>query len=213
MKRQFITKVLELTLLGLFFFACDTVPTPSLSSPDPTATQSPTSTPTEIPSPTNTSVPTETPSPTETPEPFVKITYPADGGILTCTNPVEDGSCLFNPSGTTGGVGSFNNLRLYVFVFPVNPPGAGWYLQKSPAAIESNGNWAQSPSALGDEKSSAVNGHTLRIRAVLVTRDATLNGRKLEDLAKSKELIVLSAVEDIDGIVAISDVIDLTLAR
>ena len=118
-----------------------------------------------------------------------------------------------NIAGKAGGVGSYLDLRMYIFVFPVNPPGAGWYLQNSPAAIETSGDWAQSPSYLGSGGAPAETGQTLKIRAALVTKDATFNDKKLEDLAKSGGVTVLSAVEDIEGIVAISDSIDVTITR
>jgi hypothetical protein len=163
--------------------------------------------------PTDTPQPTDTPPPTDTPLPFVEVIEPADNGTMSCDNPAEEGFCLFHVRGRAGGVDSFINYRLYVFVFPSNPPGAGWYLQKLPAPIESSGDWTQPQSYLGAIGAPAEKGDEFKIRAVLVRTDATVNSRKLEDMANSKELIVLPAVEDIDGIVAISDIIDLTLNR
>jgi hypothetical protein len=157
-------------------------------------------------------VPTEPPQPTDTPPPFVEITNPADGGSVECINNVAaDKFCLLNIEGNAGGVNLSSNVRLWVFIKPVNPPGAGWYFQKSPATIKSNGDWKQSPSYLGSTAVPAVSGHTFTVRVALVTGDATLNGSKLDDLAVSGELIVLNAIEEISGIIVLSDPIDAAL--
>jgi hypothetical protein len=206
MKSQYIHSMLVL-LMSLS--AC--VPTPRPSTQAPITAESATPIPT-IAS-TETPAPTDVPPPTNTPSPSVQITNPLDNGTLSCDNPPTEAFCLFHVQGKIGGVGSFSEYRLYVFVYPVTPPGAGWYLQKIPAAIESNGNWEQSPAYLGNPTFPAVTGNTLKIRAVLVKSDATFNGTTLEDLAKSSDLIVLSAVEDIDGDIAISDTVDLTLTN
>jgi hypothetical protein len=163
--------------------------------------------------PTNTLKPTNTPTPTNTPEPSVQITNPIDNGTLSCDNSPDQSFCLFHVQGKISGVGSFSDYRVYVFVFPLTPSGAGWYLQKSPAAIQSNGDWELSPAYLGNATFRAEKGNTLKVRAVLVKGDATFNGTKLEDLAQSKDLIVFPAIEDIDGDIAISDIVDLTLNR
>ena len=115
--------------------------------------------------------------------------------------------------GTAGGVDGFVNKRIYVFVYPVMPPGAGWYLQKSPANIGLKGDWTQSPSYIGSDVAPAVTGNTLKIRAVLVTKDATYDGEKLDDLADSDKLVVLTVIEDIEGIITLSDPVDLIVSR
>ncbi len=200
MKSQYFRSILVL-LISLS--AC--IPPPRNSTPAPTPI--PTIGSSETPKPI------DVPPPTNTPEPSVQITNPIDNGTLSCDNSAEEAWCLFHVQGKIGGVGSFSDYRMFVFVFPVTPPGEGWYLQKSPAAIESNGDWEQSPAYLGNNTFPAVAGNVLKIRAVLVKSDATFNGAKLEDLAKSNDLIVLSAVEDIDGDIAFSDIVHLTVNR
>ena len=187
------------------------VPPPRTSTPAPITTE--TSVPLQTLTPSETSMPTEIPLATNTPSPSIQITSPMDNGTMSCDNYAEEAFCLFHVHGKIGGIGSFSDYRVYVFVFPVTPPGAGWYLQKSPAAIESNGDWEQSPAYLGNVTFPAVTGNVLKLRAALVKADATFNGTTLEDLVKSSDLIVLSTVEDIDGIVALSDIVDLTLDR
>jgi hypothetical protein len=132
---------------------------------------------------------------------------------VSCDNPPEEPFCQFHVSGRVEAVSSFSEYRLYVFVFPVTPPGAGWYLQKLPAPLESNGNWQQNRSYLGNVQFPAKQGDTFQIRAVLVRDDATVDGKKLEDMAKSNALIVLASVEDIQDFVAVSDIVDVTLNR
>jgi hypothetical protein len=115
-------------------------------------------------------------------EPIVRITTPRD--ILTCSAD----TCLFEVKGSTSSVISrsdFGDLRLYVLVFPINPPGAGWYIQLQPGSIQSSdGLWSQSPSWLGSVGAPEETGHTLKIVAVIVSTDAiakTINGTRTID--------------------------------
>jgi hypothetical protein len=191
----------------------------SLSACAPVPAATPTPVPVDSATPVPTLAPSETPKPTDVPPtitpvpPFIEITYPTDNAELLCDNPTTEVFCLFHVQGTISGIDSIFNYRVFVFVFPVTPAGEGWYFQKSPAAVESDGKWEQSPAYLGNATYPAKMGDTLKIRAVLVTADATFNDTKLDDLAQSNDLIVLSDVTVIDGIVAISDIIDLTLSR
>jgi hypothetical protein len=175
-------------------------PTPA-PQPPPTAIPAPANPPTQLPNPTLPPSPTATPIP-----PFVRIIAPQD--TVSCINP--EVWCQFEIRGTAGGDISFKDLRIYTFVFPVQPPGAGWYLQKPPASIEPNRDWIQSSAYLGDGDHPVETNNTLRIRAALVQKDATFNGTKLSDL---KGGTALAAVEDIDGIVVLSNVVFLVVHR
>ena len=79
--------------------------------------------------------------------PTVKIDSP--NNIIEC---FED-ACQFEIKGSTSSVVSrsdFNDLRLYVLVFPATPPGAGWYIQVQPASIQvSDGLWSQPTTWIG----------------------------------------------------------------
>ena len=108
------------------------------------------------------------------------------------------------------GVTSLNDLRIYTFVFPQNPPGCGWYLQHRPAVIKAAGTWTQTPAYIGNEKYPAQTGDTLDIRAALVRSDATLEGTRLKDLPM---VFCLNTVEDIEGLVALSEPVSLTVQK
>ncbi len=206
MRSQSIRLVLVL-LISLS--AC--TPAPVSETPTRSVAASATSVPTIAPS--ETPKPSDTPAPTDTPAPSIQITKPEDNGQLGCDNSAQEAFCLFHVQGKISGISSFSDYRVYVFVYPISPAGAGWYLQKSPAAIDSDGSWEQSPSYLGNTTYPATNGDTLKIRVVLVKDDATWNDTELADLVKLKEEIILVAVEDIDGDVAISDTVHLTLNK
>lgn len=179
-------------------------------TPTPTSTSTHTPTSTPQPPPTATLAPANPPTqllPTATPmPPFVRIIAPQD--TLSCINP--EAWCQFEIRGIAGGDISFNEFRIYTFVFPVQPPGAGWYPQHPRAIVQSNGDWIQSSAYLGDAKNPVQAGHTLRIRAALVQESATFNGTELSDLQGGT---ALNAVEDIDGIVALSNVVFLVVHK
>jgi hypothetical protein len=175
---------------------------------------------TEIPKTFVVETPVQLPADSITPTlipaaPFVRITNPMDNRTLRCDERAINSSCLFHVEGIVGWIdfASVFDYTVYVFVFPVNPHGEGWYLQKPPAPIESNGKWKQSPAYLGNNIDPAVAGNTLRIQAVLVKSDATFNGEKLVDLANQPGEIILPTVAAIQGIVAISDITDVKLAE
>jgi hypothetical protein len=168
---------------------------------------------TEIPNTFVVETPVQLPADSITPTlipaaPFVRITNPMDKGTVSCDNQPPTTFCLFHVEGKITGLSSFSGYSLYVFVFPLIPQGAGWYLQKSPAAINSNGGWEQSPAYLGNTTVHAQKGDTFRIRAALMESSATIQGRRLNELANVQGEIILSDVSsaEIDGIVAISDV-------
>jgi hypothetical protein len=161
------------------------------SPPTPTPT-------TEPPTPT----PTETPLP---PGPSVAITQPEI--TVTCENPASEDNCRFAVAGS-GYSGEITEvLRIYTFVFPVEPPGSGWYRQLPPTSIGSNGSWLQPTNYLGAEGMPALEGHTLRVRAALVKPGATYQGKPLDQ----DGVLIVALIEDIDGLVAVSDEVFLTV--
>ena len=170
--------------------------TPTTPSKSPTATSVPsTATPmplTDTPSPTLTETPT--------PQPVVEITNPVDA--IDCPG---TGACIFTVEGTSSNVVTNRDLRIYVFVFPVDPPGSGWYPQVSPATVNRDGTWSQTPAWLGSEQYPANSGGTLQIVTLVVHKDAEWNGTKLSDWSPGA---AMPTYQDIDY-VAISDVVSL----
>ena len=149
-------------------------------------------------------------------EPGGGITSPKD--ILTCS---ED-ACQFEVEGFTSSVVSrsdFNDLRLYVLVFPIDPPGAGWYIQLQPGSIQtSDGLWSQSPSWLGSVGSPVATGHTLKIVAVIVSTDAkakTITGiRAIDQMTGKNNDNVVKDPRDISAtFFFVSDEVNLTVQR
>jgi len=134
----------------------------------------------------------------------VRITAPQ--GTLTCAKPSEP-FCTFEIRGEATGVSP--DWRIYTFVYPVDPVGAGWYIQRL-ANLRSDGTWVQSPAYLGNENYPATTGDTLEIRAVIVHKDATYKDKKLRELPTGT---ALDAVENIDGFVIASDPITLKVQR
>jgi len=129
--------------------------------------------------------------------------------VLECTNPEKDPACLFEVKGKATGIDPAD-LRIYTFVYPTDPPGEGWYMQVQPATVSGDGQWVQTPSYLGNERARVRTGHSLRLRAAVVGRDATYKGTRLSDLRPGE---ALPAVEDIEGIVARSESVQLTVKR
>lgn len=135
--------------------------------------------------------------------PFIVITEPLQS--LACSD-LSTAACTFRIKGNIGGIQSFNGCRIYTFVYPVNPAGAGWYIQQPPISTTS-GNWTQT-AILGSEGQPAMMGDTLSIQAVVVRSDATYKGTRLSDLELSANLQDLG---DITGIVALSEPVFLTV--
>jgi len=159
------------------------------------------------PTPTPTPVP-PTPTPTETPlppGPSVAITQPEI--MVTCENPASQDYCRFAVAGTGYTGETAEVLRIYTFVFPIDPPGSGWYRQLPPTSIGSDGRWLQPANYLGTEEIPALEGHTLRVRAALVEPGATYQGKPLDQ----DGVVIVALIEDIDGLVAVSDEVFLTV--
>jgi hypothetical protein len=148
--------------------------------------------------------------------PLVRIDSPKD--IITCS----EAACQFEVKGLTSSVVSrsdFNDLRLYILIFPIDPPGAGWYIQLQPGGIQtSDGLWSQSPSWVGSTAVPVENGHTLKIVAVVVSTDAvvtTVKGtRTIDQMTGSNDDNVVRDPKDISATVFIvSDVVNLTIQK
>ena len=149
------------------------------------------------------------------PIPTIAITSPQNNGIVVCENDPPtppnppDPFCQFEVKGVSSAAKPLNGLRIYVFVFPKVPPGEGWYLQKQWAVVYSNNNWSQSPSYLGNVDNPAQTNHTLKVQAAVVRADASYNGTPLDNLPSPGVVVI----ENIQGLIAISDPIDLTVQR
>jgi hypothetical protein len=102
--------------------------------------------------------------------------------------------------GSSTGITSLNNIWVYAFVYPVDPGGAGWYGQDQLVEVQSNGDWVQDSAYLGDGDHPVETGHKLRIKVAVVS-------------ASSSVPSVVARVEDIEGIIAVSDSVSLTVIR
>ena len=152
--------------------------------------------------PTDTAAPIATHAATPKPEaqPTLEINEPV--GAIDCTG---TGSCLFSVKGKSSNVVSNRDLRIYIFVFPLKPVGAGWYQQVSPANVRQDGTWLQTPSWLGNARFPAKSDHTFEIVALVVHKDAEWRGTKLSDWPPGE---AIHAFQDVDY-VALSDIVSL----
>lgn len=142
------------------------------------------------------------------PPPPIAITAPI--GMVACLNPPTEAICRFEVKGTSQGITIANGDRIYVFIYPVNPNGQGWYMQFPRANVTyTNGVWVQSPSVLGDGIRYVNTGETFRLRAAIVRADATYLGVPLDQVPPGQPFVI----EDIVGLVAISDVSDLIMVK
>ena len=148
--------------------------------------------------------------------PIVKIESPSN--IIEC---FED-ACQFEIKGSTSSIVSrsdFNDLRLYVLVFPATPPGAGWYIQVQPASIQvSDGLWSQPTSWIGSTAAPVENGDTLKVVAVVVHKDAvseTIHGSRTIDqmTARNDDNVVKEPRNISASLFVMSDVVTLTVQK
>jgi len=173
--------------------------TPTTAPVRPPDTLTPTTTPTvtgAVVRPTD----TPTPSPTKPPSLSVAITNPTK--VIDCPNIP---ACNFTVEGTSSGVTTNPDLRIFILVFPLNPPGAGWYPQAYPATVEADGTWLQTPSWIGNVSAPVKTGHTLQVVAIIAHKDAAGKGIKLTqwpgDQTIASYLDVLPAPLAVSGIV------------
>ena len=105
--------------------------------------------------------------------------------------------CQFSVSGTSSDVAANSSLRIYVAVFPVSPPGSGWYLQDLPASFDNKekGTWSQKNVWIGDDSSPANPGDTLNVVALVMHKDTSSPSgpaKAYEDFETSAESNVIS---------------------
>lgn len=137
----------------------------------------------------------------------VEITEPA--GSTTCTNPLSEGTCLFPTTGRSKGVTNKKGLLIYVLVYPVKPSGDGWYLQIGQATVRPDGTWS-TVAGIGAPQYPAHKGDTFRIMALVVSKDAMIDGTRVDKLAPGK------AIDEPGRIAphfAKSKIVDLTVVR
>ncbi len=126
----------------------------------------------------------------------ITITSPGDETLIACQ---KDRPCRFSMQGVSSGVYQDNSLVIWTLIYPVDPVGQGWYLQRT-AAPSSSGEWEQPVNFLG-EVGRVQHGSVFSLVAIVATSDATYRGVRLEDLGGA-------AVPDlrlIEGLVAQSD--------
>lgn len=140
--------------------------------------------------------------------PLIMITHPPPGTVQ-CANPPTDPFCRFEVRGTSQ-VKPLSGLQIYVFVFPVEPPGdGGWYLQKPQANLEDEGVWQQSPTYIGSTQHPARTGDTLDIRAAIVSSGSTYDGTPLENLPPDEGIDPSKVV----GLIKLSNTVRLIVQR
>jgi hypothetical protein len=132
------------------------------------------------------------------PVPTVSITAPKSTVDCRASGP----QCRFTVAGRSAGAGS--DLQIFVLVYPVNPPGGGWYVESPPASIGGNGAWDQAPSYVGSAATPARNGDKLQIEAVVVHTGATYNGTLLSDMASGA---TIKDPRQINGLASQSDIV------
>lgn len=145
-------------------------------------------------------------APRPTPTPFVTIDHPTDQ--LDCSGSGE--ICEFAVEGTYGDVAPGIAFSIYVFVLPIEPAGPGYYLQEHPARLGPDGVWIQFPSKIGGTRLPVGSGDSLQVRAALVRGDASFNDLKLDELPNDFYLI---RFEDIQGLIALSETVTLTIEK
>ena len=131
--------------------------------------------------------------------PWITVRSPRETTPCTPVGP----SCYFEVKGQVGGK-NYRDYRIYTFVFPLEPLGPGYYLQDRAASVDSEGNWTQFPSYFGSPDTQAESGYSFKLQAVLVRADATYYGTGLDQLPPN---FYLGSVDDIDGVVAVSEAV------
>jgi hypothetical protein len=115
----------------------------------------------------------------------VEITEPARSA--TCTNLPSEGTCLFPTTGRSKGVTNRKDLSIYVLVYPVKPAGDGWYLQIRQATVRPDGTWS-TVAGIGAPQYPAHKGDTFHIMALVVSKDAMIDGTRVDKLTPGKAI-------------------------
>lgn len=146
---------------------------------------------------------------TPTTPPAQSLTMSWSRNEVQCNNSSAEPACRFDVEGSLMGVPA-GSAHVVVFIFPTNPPGQGWYVQWPPASVGANGDWMQVPSWVGNNDFPAETGHKLRVRAAAVRPTATYRGAALDQLPEPR---VVSSLEEIQGVVVMSDPTELSVRR
>lgn len=145
--------------------------------------------------------------PTEIPPPFINITEPNDSLDCTGTGSV----CTFPVRGVGGGIAPpMDPYRVVTFVFPLEPLGSGNFIQRPFAIMEEDGSWEVDSASYGSSTLPAENGNRVRIVTALVSSNASLDGTPINQLPRD---FYLGRVEDVEGIIAVSEPQDLTVVK
>jgi hypothetical protein len=148
--------------------------------------------------------PSQSPTP---PSITVEITGPTKS--TTCTNPPTEDPCLFSTTGKSKGVTNKKDLWICVLVYPVQPSGAGWYLQGGETTLRPDGTWSK-VAQIGATGYPAHKGDTFRIMALVISKNAMIDGTRLDKRALG------TPIEEPGHIApnfAKSKIIDLTVMR
>ena len=98
---------------------------------------------------------------------------------------------------------------IYVLVYPVNPSGAGWYPQIGETTVRPDGTWSRI-AVIGAAEYPSHKGDTFRILALVVSKDAMINGTRLDKMTPG---IAIEEPGRIAPNFAKSKIIDLTVVR
>ena len=140
-----------------------------------------------------------------TSEPRVEITSPLM--TVRCLSSAEEPACRFTVSGTATGLDSGDLVA--VFVFPIEPPGGGWFIQQPLASVDRDGQWLQD-THLGTGGFAVQGGDVLEIRVAIVTNDANVGGVLL---AEEQATGVIEDLRQVTGTRALSPLVKLTVAQ
>ena len=145
--------------------------------------------------------------PTALPPVFLKISQPA--GHIDCSG--TEVVCAFDINGQGGGVAPpMDQYRVATFIFPLEPLGAGYYIQPGFAALQEDGSWLKSRATFGSSAIPVESGGKLRVQAALISSDASINGTRLDQLPQG---FYLGRLSDIEGLLVMSESVDLTIEK
>jgi hypothetical protein len=103
------------------------------------------------------------------------------------------------------GIPENTEWEIFIFVFRIDPPGPGYFLQPQPARVVSGGNWT-SQAQYGAFNTPAGEGQTIEVLAGIVAPDASYNDTRLRALPPN---FYLSNLGDIQGLIALSEPVSL----
>jgi hypothetical protein len=110
----------------------------------------------------------------------IAITSPS--GVVDCKDPAPQ--CQFQATLQVTGTLA-RSQEIVVLVYPLNPPGGGWFIQSPSPVLEASGTWLQDSADIGSSTAPAHDGDTLLVEALVIRVGATYNGTSLEDISKA----------------------------